>query len=203
MFGAKNEKLYKMVGTALFAAVVVLFQLTLGLITVGTVNLNFVLVPIALSGILFGAFSGAITGFAFGLTVFFQCITGAQGPFGSALFSINPYYTFIACAARGLIVGLLAALICQALTKTVKNRFACALITSIAAPILNTGIFLACYALFFNSHMHEIMTAEGAGVLYVLFILLAGLNFVFELVTSILLIPPISVVLEKAKGART
>ncbi len=201
MSKVRNEKLFNLVATALFAAIVVLLQLTLGLITVGTINLNFVLIPITLAGILFGALPGAVVGTAFGITVYIQCVTGAQA-FGNVLFGINPYYTFIACVGRGFLVGLITALIYRGLSKAIKNNLISFIVTSVFAPVLNTGIFLACYATMFNGHMHDLMSDQGAGVMYVLFILLAGVNFVFEFGTSLVLIPPIAAVLEKAKNAK-
>lgn len=201
MSNVRNEKLFKLVATAVFAAIVILLQLTLGLITVSTINLNFVLIPIVLAGILFGALSGTIAGTAFGITVFIQCMTGAQA-FGYVLFAINPFYTFIACVGRGALVGLLPALIYKGLSGCIKNKYISTLLTSLSAPVLNTGIFLLCYATLFNGHMHELMTGEGAGVMYVLFILLAGVNFIFEFVTSGVIIPPVAVVLDKVKNAK-
>ena len=61
---------------------------------------------------------------------------------------------------------------------------------------MNTGLFLLGYAVFFNGHMHSIMP-EGAGVIYFLFIVLAGVNFIFEFVTSTVITPPISAALLK------
>ncbi|MFA6729665.1 MAG: ECF transporter S component [Eubacteriales bacterium] len=194
-----NDKLYKLVVTAFFAAIVVVLQVTLGLITVGEINLNFVLIPILLAAALYGKMAGTIAGGAFGITVFIQCITGTQ-VFGAMLLSINWFYTFVACVGRGLLVGFLAAVIYQASAKAVKSRYLRALIASVAAPIINTGIFLLCYALMFNENMRGFMLSEGAGAMYILFIFLTGINFVFEFASTVIIAPPVAVVLEKAKN---
>lgn len=190
-----RNRLRLITAAGIFSAIVVILQCTLGLITVGTVNLNFVLIPIVVSGIVYGPYVGSVTGFAFGMTVFIQCLTGAQGVFGSALIEINWFYCFALCALRGLLAGLIPALIWK-LCARIRNSYLRALLPAIAAPVVNTGLFLLGYAVFFNGHMHSIMP-EGAGVIYFLFIVLAGVNFIFEFVTSTVITPPISAALLK------
>lgn len=190
-----RNRLRLITAAGIFSAIVVILQCTLGLITVGTVNLNFVLIPIVVSGIVYGPYVGSVTGFAFGMTVFIQCLTGAQGLFGSALIEINWFYCFALCALRGLLAGLIPALIWKFCAR-IRNSYLRALLPAIAAPVVNTGLFLLGYAVFFNGHMHSIMP-EGAGVIYFLFIVLAGVNFIFEFVTSTVITPPISAALLK------
>ncbi|MBO4501686.1 MAG: ECF transporter S component [Clostridia bacterium] len=191
-----RSKLYKITAAGVFSAIVVVLQCTLGLITVGQVSLNFVLVPIVIAGILYGPVVGTVAGLAFGITVFIQCLTGAQGAFGLALIEINWFYCFILCAIRGFLIGFAPAIIWK-WSSAIKNNYVRALIPSLVTPVVNTGLFLLGYAVLFNGHMHSIMP-EGAGVIYFLFITLAGVNFVFEFVTSGLLIPPIASALIKS-----
>ncbi len=191
-----GNKIYTLTAAGVFAAIVVVLQCTLGLITVGTINLNFVLIPIVIAGIIYGPFVGSVAGLAFGITVFIQCLTGTQA-FGAVLLGINWFYCFILCVIRGLLIGLVPALVwrwCSA----IKNNYLRALVPSVVAPVLNTGFFLLAYAVFFNGHMHTIMTDMGASAVYVLFIALAGLNFVFEFATSVVLNPPIAAALIKS-----
>ncbi|MBO7400120.1 MAG: hypothetical protein J6U75_02800, partial [Clostridia bacterium] len=51
-----NKKIYKLTAAGIFAAIVVVLQCTLGLIVIPgtTVNLNFVLIPIVIAGIIYG-----------------------------------------------------------------------------------------------------------------------------------------------------
>lgn len=190
-----KSKLYKITAAGVFSAIVVVLQCTLGLITVGTVNLNFVLIPIVIAGIIYGPFVGTVTGLAFGITVFIQCLTGTQA-FGALLLDINWFFCFILCVFRGFLIGFVPAIIWKACSG-IKNNYLRALIPSLVTPVVNTGFFLLGYAVLFNGHMHSIMP-EGAGVIYFLFITLAGVNFVFEFVTSGLLIPPVAAALVKS-----
>ncbi len=196
MMRENRSRLYKITAAGVFSAIVVVLQCTLGLITVGTVNLNFVLIPIIIAGYLYGPAVGTITGLAFGLTVFIQCITGAQGVFGSTLLNINWFYTFVLNAVRGALIGLVPALLWKAFSGF-KNLYVRALIPALVTPVVNTGLFLLGYAVFFNGHMHELMNSLGASVMSLLFITLAGLNFVFEFATSGIIIPPVAVALVK------
>ena len=197
-----KSKLYKITAAGVFSAIVVVLQCTLGLITVGTVNLNFVLIPIIIAGYLYGPAVGTITGLAFGLTVFIQCITGAQGVFGSTLLNINWFYTFMLNVVRGALIGFVPAMLWRALSK-VGNLYVRALIPALVTPVVNTGLFLIGYAVFFNGHMHELMNALGASVMSLLFITLAGLNFVFEFITSGVIIPPVATALVRYSASHS
>lgn len=193
-----NKKIYKLTAAGIFAAIVVVLQCTLGLIVIPgtTVNLNFVLIPIVIAGIIYGPFVGSVAGLAFGVTVFIQCLTGTQA-FGALLLGINWFYCFVLCVIRGLLIGLVPAYIWK-WCSGIKNNYVRALVPSIVAPVLNTGLFLLGYAVFYNEHMHSLMDETGAGMFYLLFILLAGFNFIFELATSVVLIPPTAAALLKS-----
>ena len=196
MTKVNNEKLYKLVATAIFSAAVVVLTLTMGMIKIGSFNLTFALVPIVLAGVFFGIVPGTIAGFAFGLTVFIQCATGLE-PSGHALFVINPFYTFVATVVRGALMGFLTALVFRGLTKVIKNMYIKEFAASVLAPVFNTGLFLLIYATLFNPQMKEFAAAEGASALYLLFIIIAGVNFLVEVATTVVVTPPIAVVLEK------
>lgn len=197
MTPARNDKLYKIIATAIFCALIVVLTMTAGMIQIGSLKLTFVLVPVALTGILFGVIPGTIAGFAFGLTVFMQCVTGLEA-FGYALFVINPFYTFIATVGRGIFAGLLTALVYKGMSKLVKNMYVKAIVTAIAAPVLNTGIFLIAYSTLFTGHLKELASESGEGIFTFVFVILVGINFIVELATSVILTPPAAKALEKA-----
>ena len=66
----KNRDLtYKLVGTALLTAIVVVLQLVGGAIKIGTFSISLVLMPIVVGAALFGIWSGAWLGLVFGVMV--------------------------------------------------------------------------------------------------------------------------------------
>ncbi len=193
-----RKSLIALCGTAAFVALTVVMQLTLGTITVAAVNLNFVLIPIVVSGIIFGVSSGAAVGAAFGIVTFIQCITGAQ-PFGNALFNISWLGTFVAVVPRGIIIGIVAPLVYKGLKKLSVNNTVSLVIASAAVPLVNTLIFLGCMVLFFTPAMQEYAAAEGVNVFNFLFVSLAGVNALIEVLTTALIAPPVTAALLKAK----
>lgn len=197
-----RSKLYRLTVIAVFCAIVVVMQCTLGVVTIGPVNLNFVLIPILVAGMLFGKAAGALAGTAFGIATFIQCITGTQA-FGSILLNINWFYCFVMVVARGALVGFVPALLYQALKKCVSNKVLRSVICSAIAPVLNTGLFILCFAVFYNAKMSEMVSEAGVTSLYFLFIAIPGINFILEFASSVLITPPVTVALDKSTEAKT
>ena len=68
----------RITGLAVLLALVIVLQLIGGYLKIGATSLSFVLVPIVLGGLLFGAWAGAFLGFAFGFITLMFGITGAD-----------------------------------------------------------------------------------------------------------------------------
>ncbi|MEG2118224.1 MAG: ECF transporter S component [Clostridia bacterium] len=194
-----KQKLIMLTGTAAFSALVVVIQLTLGMVTIGTINLNFVLIPIVLSAICFGTLSGVITATTFGIVVYVQSIMGVQA-FGLILYNISPLYTAIGCIVRSALVGLLCGLIYKWLSKTKMKKYLAYTITAFCAPIINTGIFMLVLVTLFNGKVNEMVSDGGTTLISFLFVSIAGINFIFEFLTTTILTPPIAAALEKFKN---
>ncbi len=178
---AKNRELtYKLVGTALLTAIVVVLQLVGGAIKVGTFSISLVLMPIVVGAALFGIWSGAWLGFVFGVMVM------ATGD--AALFlAVNVPGTIITVLAKGILAGLAAGAVYKLLEK--KNKYVATLLASIASPVVNTGVFLIGCSVFF---MDTIKTWAGdAPVFQYMIVGLVGFNFILELVINLVLNPVI------------
>lgn len=186
---AKNRELtYKLVGTALLTAIVVVLQLVGGAIKFGTFSISLVLMPIVVGAALFGIWSGAWLGLVFGLMVL------ATGD--AALFlGINVPGTIITVLAKGVLAGLAAGAIYKLLEK--KNKIVATLLASIASPVVNTGVFLIGCAVFFMDTMKE---WAGDGPVFVYMIVgLVGINFVLELAINLVLNPVIVQIVDIGK----
>ncbi len=179
---AKNRELtYKLVGTALLTAIVVVLQIVGGAIKVGTFfSISLVLMPIVVGAALFGIWSGAWLGLVFGVMVM------ATGD--AALFlAVNVPGTIITVLAKGILAGLAAGAVYKLLEK--KNKYVATLLASIASPVVNTGVFLIGCAVFFMDTIKS--WAGDAPVFKYMIVGLVGFNFILELAINLVLNPVI------------
>lgn len=171
-----STKTMNLVGTGLLTAlVVVIYLLTMGL-KIGPFNITFALIPIVVGAALYGWKSGTWLGLVFGAMVL---LTGGGEPF----FTINPFGTIVTVLVKGAAAGCVAGLIYKALEN--KNRWAATICAAAAAPIANTGIFLIGCVVFFMETVTE--WAGSQSVALYMFTGLAGVNFLVELATNLVL----------------
>lgn len=189
---AKNRDLtYKLVGTALLTAIVVVLQFIGFFLRFGTFSISLVLMPIVVGAALFGIGSGAWLGFVFGVVVL------ATGD-AAAFLAINIPGTIITVLAKGALAGLAAAAVYKLLEK--KNKYVAVLVASIACPVVNTGVFLVGCAVFFLDTLKE--WAGGTPVLQYMIFGLVGINFIIELVINLVLNPVIVRIVDIGKKTR-
>ena len=91
-----------MVQIALLAALEVI--LTLWYLPIGTINLNFGLVPIVIAGVCLSPLCGALIGTVSGLVTMFQVISG-QSVFYAFLMANNPIPACILCVVKTAAAG--------------------------------------------------------------------------------------------------
>lgn len=178
----KNTR--KVVGIGLFTAIVVVLQLLGSFIRFGTFSISLVLIPIVVGAALYGKAAGAWLGTAFGIAVF---ISGDA----NAFLAINPAGTIITVLLKGLLAGLVTALIYGLIEK--KNQIVATIAAAVVCPLVNTGIFLIGCSVFFMDTIKQ--WADGAGfgsnVGTYMIVGLVGLNFVFEFLVNLVLSPVI------------
>lgn len=176
-----NKNTKKLVGVALFTAIVVVLQLLGSFIRFGPFSISLVLIPIVVGTALYGIGAGAWLGIVFGVTVL------ASGD-ASAFLTVSVPGTIITVLAKGVAAGLLAGAVYKMIQK--KNKTAATICAAIAAPIANTGVFLLGCLIFFMPTINGWAAAvgiESAGTYMIT--TLVGLNFVFELLVNIILSP--------------
>ena len=147
------------------------------------------LIPIVIGAALCGVGVGTWLGFVFATVV---------------LLLPNPFYAFsvigtiITVLVKGIMCGLVAGLIYKLLAKL--NQYIAVISAALLCPITNTAFFLlGCYV-FFIPHAEKIaeafkMTQSGMA----LFWAIAMGNFIFEILTNVILSPVIVRVLKFAK----
>lgn len=168
-------------------AFVILFQVFGSYIKIGATTLSFVLVPIVLGGMLLGVGAGAVLGFTFAVAVLIMGLTGAD-PFTNILLAQAPVGTVITVFLKGVLAGVLPAFAYKAIAK--KNDVTATFVAAALAPIINTGVFIACMLVMSNVVQANFCT-DGTSVIYFLVITCAGINFIVELLINLLLAPSV------------
>lgn len=176
-----NSTVKYMTQLALLIAVQIVMKLIgLGMVPVGPLKMSFLTVPVAIGAIVLGPLTGAILGGVFGLISFYDALTGASVMTGTFL-SISPVHTFILCVVTRALMGWLTGLIASGLQKVMKNNFRY-FISALAAPLLNTVLFMGyiCLAFYHTDYVQSLCTALGATNPIMFIIFLVGVQGLIE-----------------------
>lgn len=180
----KTANVKKLVGLALFTAIVIVLQFMGSFIKFGMFSISLVLIPIVVGAALYGRSAGAWLGFVFGLVVL---LSGDAAPF----LVVNPLGCVATVLVKGSLAGFLAGLIYDLIAA--KNRYLGVAAAAIICPIINSGVFYIGCELFFMEEISKWATAAGFTADTSLYVIvgLIGLNFVFELLVNLILSPVI------------
>lgn len=182
----KNASIKRMVGIALLMAVVVVLQFVSSMIPpiFGIVSISLALIPVVLGASVFGPAAGCILGATLGAVVAVNSITGAD-PGGAMVFQASPVLCILVVMAKGILAGLASGWVYRLLKD--RNGYIAMLLAAIVCPVVNTGVFLACMALFFMDVLSA--WAGGGDVLGYVLTFLVLCNFVPELMINIVFSP--------------
>lgn len=153
MSKTNSSKVLRMTILAVLIALELLMAFTpIGYLRLGALSISFLCIPIAIGAIVLGPTAGLTLGIVFGLTSFAQCF--GMDPFGTAMMSINPFFTFVICVVSRALMGWLTGVIAVSLSKMLKDKKAGKfylndIIAVIMCPVMNTAFFLGFLALFF------------------------------------------------------
>ncbi len=176
---------------AILTALVVVLQLMGSFIHFGVFSVSLVLIPIVVGAATCGKWIGAWLGFVFGLAVL---LSGDAATF----MAINVPGTIITVLVKGVLCGLCAGLVYQALAKW--NQYVAIFAAAIVCPVVNTGVFLLGCGVFFLDTIQG--WAAGANVISYMLVGLVGFNFLFELGFNLLLSPGVVQLLNLLKKVR-
>lgn len=182
----KNDKVKRMVGIALLMAMIVVLQFIGSSIPPigGMVSISLVLIPIVIGAATYGVGAGAILGGTFGVIATIGCVTGSDVG-GAMVFQANPVLCILVVMGKGILAGMAAGAVYKLLKKA--NGYVAMLCAAIVCPVVNTGVFLICMALFFM----DVLTVWAAGKAVVAYVL-SGLvlcNFLPELALNVVFSP--------------
>lgn len=189
----------KIAHLAILLALVIVLQIVGTLIgKLGVTAPSLVLIPIVLGAVLLGPAAGALLGFLFGVIVVVMGATGMDY-FTFVLLGEQPVLTALLCLIKGTAAGLVSGFLFRAIRK--KNDRAGVIVASLAAPIVNTGLFILG-ALFMSDTLSANLVPDGQTVLYFLVIGCAGLNFIFEFLINAVASPAIYTVMKVRSSSR-
>lgn len=180
----KNKRVFNIkmiVGTALLVAVEVVLQLV-SMVLPTAVNLNLALVVITIGAILYGPIVGGFLGFVNGVVILLSPNTV------TVFMSISPVGTVVTCLLKTTLAGLFAGLLYKWISK--KNDVAASIAASIAVPVINTMMFAVFTAIFF-------LDGLGLGNFGQIFTVLIGINFLFEIITNVIISPSLYQILKR------
>ncbi|MBQ8922986.1 MAG: ECF transporter S component [Oscillospiraceae bacterium] len=152
----------ELVLTALLTAVVVLMAFTpLGYLKIGLLSISFLMIPVAIGAISVGWKTAALLGTVFGITSFVQCF--GMDAFGTFLFGLNPFFTFVMCVVTRAIAGALAGLIAKITKRAGRASYA---ITGVGAALCNTVLFVGALSMLFwnNASFRNFITPRDESV---------------------------------------
>lgn len=187
----KNSKTTKLVELGIFVALVLVIQLLCGAVKVGPISISLVLIPIAVGGILLGPLCGAALGLTFGVATVIGGLTGAD-PFTATLLNSGAWgavFTTLLCLVKGTMAGFVSAFIYKLLAP--KSKVAAVLLAAVAAPVVNTGLFILGALTVLNSLITQNFVGSGSNIIYFVFIGCAGVNFLIELAVNVIFTPAI------------
>ncbi len=177
--------------TAIFTVLVIILQYMGSFIRLSFFSVSLVLLPIIIGAAMCGISSGIWLGFVFGVVVL---ISGDA----AAFMSINFAGTIITVLVKGIACGAAAGIVYKFTEKF--GRLLAVVLAAVVCPLVNTGVFiLGCFTFFYEA-ITEWGAAEGflSPVGYI-FLVLVGGNFIFELISNIVLSPAVVRVLDAIK----
>lgn len=193
-----REKTLRMVQIALLMALEVV--LTLLYIPVGTINLNFGLVPIVIAAIFLGPLAGMLIGFVSGVVTAVQVVT-VPSIFYTFLVTVNPIAACVISVLKTAVAGLMVGWIYNLMSKLCKSTIVNSLVASAVCPIVNSGIFaVGMFAFFGNALLADAnLSTLGSSLIAIVFIGLIGVNFIVEFIVTTLLSPALCKTITAAK----
>ena len=179
----KREQIQKLALMALLTAMVAVLSYFGGFIKIGGLaSISLTLIPVVIGAALYGPLAGAWLGGVSGV-IFFATADAAFW------FGLSIPGTIITVMVKGILAGFCAGLVYKILEK--KNRYLAVIVSAVVCPVVNTGIFLIGCLIFFLDAVKAMSVAEGISIFAYLIVFFVGLNFVFELLTNIIVSPAI------------
>lgn len=190
----KMARILRLTQLSVLVALLIIFGFTsIGYIKVGVIEITLNIIPVAIGAIVLGPSAGAICGAVFGLTSFWQAVSGMSA-FGAALVGISPVYTFIISFIPRVLEGLFTGLIFKGLSKVCKGNSVPCAVAGLCCPVLNTVMFIGSFlALFSRTDFFTSLYNDSAATGLLSFVAwFVGLNGVVEAIAGFVIASAVS-----------
>ena len=178
---------------AILTALVIVLQLVGQFIKFGPASISLVLIPIVIGSAICGPKISTWLGFVFGVVVIFTD--------GMAFMAIHAVGTIVTVLLKGALCGLASGLVYKLFEK--KNVYLAVVLSAIACPLVNTGVFLlGCYIFFFDTIKEWGLSAGFTNVGEYMILGLVGINFLLELAVNVVLSPIIVRIINVRKNTK-
>ena len=180
----KNYDLLTLVQLAMLICIqLVMKAIGLGSVPVGPLYMSFLTLPIAVAAIIIGPAGGTITGAVFGLVSFKDALTGGS-VMTSTLLGVSPIHTFILCVVTRTLMGFLTGVVYSLVKKFDHKRTWSLFVCSIAAPLLNTLLFMGyiCLVFYHTDYVQNLVNTLGVSNPFSFVVALVGLQGLIEAV---------------------
>lgn len=180
----KNYDLLTLVQLAMLICIqLVMKAIGLGSVPVGPLYMSFLTLPIAVAAIIIGPAGGTITGAVFGLVSFKDALTGGS-VMTSTLLGVSPIHTFILCVVTRTLMGFLTGVVYSLVKKFDHKRTWSLFVGSIAAPLLNTLLFMGyiCLVFYHTDYVQNLVNTLGVSNPFSFVVALVGLQGLIEAV---------------------
>lgn len=180
-----KKRTVRLVGIALFSAIVIVLQMLGAFIKLGGIfSVSLVLIPIVVGSAVYGRGAGAFLGFVFGVAVL---LSGDA----AAFIAVSPAGAVLTVLIKGIAAGAAVDFSYNWLSRF--NKYLATVVSAILCPVINTGFFLIGCKLFFMDFISDLASQSqyGTDVIAYMILSLVGANFIFELIVNMVLSPVI------------
>ena len=188
-----SEKIKKLVGISVLAAIVVVLQLISNFIMPTNLPMTLALIPIVVGSIIYGPECGVILGAVMGGIVL-------TAPSTMLFFDHNPLATVLLCLGKTAIAGLSAGYIYKAFEN--KKRNTGIVLATISVPLINTLLFTVGAFLIFMPVLETQAQENGVDIITLVFLGYIGLNFILEFTLNLILSPTVIRIVDMYKNKR-
>lgn len=180
-----------MTQTAILAAIIIVMSITpLGYLSVGIIEITFLMIPIAVGGIVLGPVASTVLGLVFGLTSLVQAFQ--QGGFNMILMQFNPIGFILTLVVARVLAGAGCGLVYKGMSKICKKQTVNMAVASFSASAFNSAFYLSMLLLFFGS-----IPDYGAEI-WAMFTFALAVNATVEAVACTVIGTAVSAALNKA-----
>lgn len=179
-----NKRLLYLTELAVLTGIMLLLEMTgLGMIKTFGLELTILQIPVIVAAIVVGPSGGAAMGAVFGLISFWECL--GKSHFGTQLFGINPYYTFLVCVPTRILMGWLCGLIFKGMHSKLghtKANFASYITASLGGALLNTVFFMSvlCLCFYHTDYIQGFVQSMGSANVLMFVLAFVGIQGLVE-----------------------